>query len=497
MRLMALKRLLPVIILFTLYVVGLSAVNLVRYNDGGGDVDLGAVSQILWNTRHGDFLYTSYPGNHGPIFGEHFNPVYLPLTLLYYWREDPRLLLLVQSLVLGVALFPLWGLARGALGDRPAFLLCLAYAVNPVVHYINYFEFHPVTLAVPVYLAAFYCLRQRRYRALAATLLVSLLIDESMSIILIAWGLFFAARGPRRLALPAILVGLAGYLALMLWFLPAFTPAGGNPNYFYLQYFRYLPGETGVEKLASALHHPGLVVKQAATAATARYLGLLLLGFAFLPVLVPAYGLLLLPQLGFNLLSGFGETATIHLHYNATLVAFLAAAAVAAIARMRHRCRIAGHDLAVPLAALVLVGSLAGHLIDSPLPRLGTRQFHPGGFGDPARFARARPLLQSIPPGASVGTEYKYWAYLSLRRDLFLFFDEHPPADYYLLDTRTTLVPPGLTVTDGQFIADHLARGAYELTAENDGLVLLRRSFGPAGIPIPDPERSILPDASQ
>lgn len=469
---------LPIIFLFVVTTALLAGANLARFHDGGADADLGAVSQILWNTVHGAPLYSSYPGLHASIFSEHFNPVYLPLSLLYLRREDPRLLLVVQALVLGLALFPLWRLATLYLGHSAALLVALAYAVNPAVHYIAWFDFHPVTLMLPVYLTAFMFHRRRQWRALALTLGFSLLIDESASVILVAWGLFFALHGPRRFALTAIAAGALTYALLIFCFLPAFARDGGTPYYFFLQYFQYLPGETGWEKLSTALQHPAPAVAYLLDARSAGYLGLLLLGFAFLPLLVPAYLVIALPQFAFNLLSGFPETASIHLHYNSSVLAVLAAATVSALAKLKNRLRFRGRPLTIPLAACVLAGSLAGHAVDSPLPFLATRQFHPDGFGDPARFALAQPLLHAIPAAASVGTEYKYWAYLSLRRGLFLFFDpQHPPADYYLLDTRTNVIPPYVALTDRGFI-DRLQEQGYLVAGEADGIVLLRRGSG-------------------
>ncbi len=467
-----------VVCLTMAYAAGMGWFNVNRYERGGGDLDLGVVTQVLWNTCHGNLLWSTGPGVHAPIFREHFDVVYLPLSVLYAWWPDPRLLLWTQTLILATGIPLTWLAVRTRTGDTAALVLAGAYAASPVTQYINLFDFHPVTLAVPVYLAAFACWQRGRHRATFLLLGLSLLINESMSVTIAAIGMLFLLSGRVRHGLACLAAGLCAYLLLIGWVLPAFAPPGGEPAYFYTTYFSYLPGDTGAAKLLALLHDPGLLVRQALMPATAKYLFLLVLGFGGLPLLAPRWWLVMAPQLLFNLLSGFEGTRTIYQQYNAPLLPFLIMAAADGAVRLRLMLRgQAGWKF--PLL-LVIAGTLLLHRLDSPLPLLGTRQFIVPGNKTAERFAQAGELLQMIPGGASVGTEYKYWAYLSARREIFLFFDPMSTAEYYLLDLTDNCVPPDIPDTTLAFARRKISDEGFVVAGFRDGIVLLVRGGGGA-----------------
>jgi len=64
--------------------------------------DLGNMDQVLWNTIHGRwFQFTNQAVDwYGPPtrLALHFEPILLPLSLLYTFGSDPRILLVLQTL---------------------------------------------------------------------------------------------------------------------------------------------------------------------------------------------------------------------------------------------------------------------------------------------------------------------------------------------------------------------------------------------------------------
>lgn len=463
---------LTLVVAFTLT---FSMLNWQRVASGGADLDLGIVSQVLWNTTHGDFLYSSGPGLFAPMLKEHCNPVYWPMAALYALYPDPRLLTLLQVLVLAAALVPLWFLAQHCCGPLPALLITAAAAASPTLQYIALSEFHPVTLALPVLLAALYA-RARQHPRLAFLLFCScLLIDEALAVTIAAVGLFDLVRARMRSGLALVGIGALAYLLIVFCVLPAFTPSG-VPLYFYHSYFRYIPGTSGIDKIIAVCHNPGLFGPQAVNSRTADYLFMLFLPLAGLPFAAPALIIPALPQLAFNVLSGFAGTAAIHQHYNALTLAFLFPAAILGIRRLARRLRCGRLHLPTIAAAFMLAATLAAHRFDSPLPWLTTRHFYPAGYDDAARFSQAVPLLRLIPATASVGTEFKYWSYLSHRHDLYLLNHPHPAADYYLFDTLSTLPMAQQPGTVNEYLAGLLNTRAYRICAARDGIILLCRN---------------------
>src|SRR5579875_3475504 len=74
--------------------------------------DLGNMDQVLWNTIHGRlFQFTNQAIDYyGPPtrLAIHFEPIILPLSLLYLFHADPRILLVFQTLVLVIGAIPVF-----------------------------------------------------------------------------------------------------------------------------------------------------------------------------------------------------------------------------------------------------------------------------------------------------------------------------------------------------------------------------------------------------
>src|SRR5436309_7273159 len=120
--------------------------------------DLGNMDQVLWNTLHGRlFQFTNQAIDwYGPPtrLAVHFEPIILPLSLLYAFGADPRILLVFQTLVLGAGALPVFLLTRRYIPEWPIFaaIMATAYLLSPSLLGLNIFDFHPVSLATPLLL---------------------------------------------------------------------------------------------------------------------------------------------------------------------------------------------------------------------------------------------------------------------------------------------------------------------------------------------------------
>src|SRR5438309_6803687 len=99
--------------------------------------DLGNMDQVLWNTIHGRlFQFTNQAADwYGPPtrLAIHFEPIILPLSLLYLFHADPRILLVFQTLVLVAGAVPVFLITRKYLRDWPvlAAFMAGAYLLTP------------------------------------------------------------------------------------------------------------------------------------------------------------------------------------------------------------------------------------------------------------------------------------------------------------------------------------------------------------------------------
>ena len=80
---------------------------------GTSAFDLGIQENILWNTVHGDILYSSLMG--GNYLGTHTSLVLLLVAPIYALAPSTETLLVLQALILGLAALPLYFLARKVL----------------------------------------------------------------------------------------------------------------------------------------------------------------------------------------------------------------------------------------------------------------------------------------------------------------------------------------------------------------------------------------------
>ncbi|TMD95654.1 MAG: DUF2079 domain-containing protein, partial [Chloroflexi bacterium] len=115
--------------------------------------DLAFFDQVVWNASQGHGLRSSFV-DYG-FLGQHFEPALLLFVPLYRLHATPLWLLAGQSLALGLAVVPLWALAREWVGGRGAALAaCTAYLLSVGLARAAGFDFHTETLAVPfVFLA--------------------------------------------------------------------------------------------------------------------------------------------------------------------------------------------------------------------------------------------------------------------------------------------------------------------------------------------------------
>src|SRR5690348_5743654 len=158
------------VIIMLVYATEISYQTLLRYDTFQATAfDLGNMDQVLWNTIHGRlFQFTNQAIDwYGPPtrLAIHFEPVILPLSLLYVFHADPRILLVFQTLVLVTGAVPVFLITRKYLRDWPllAAFMAGAYLLSPALLGLNIFDFHPVSLATPLLLYAVLALEYRRY----------------------------------------------------------------------------------------------------------------------------------------------------------------------------------------------------------------------------------------------------------------------------------------------------------------------------------------------
>ena len=245
------------------------------------------------------------------------------------------MLLAAQAVAIALGALPVFWLARKHLGsDRAAAGFALAYLLLPAVQWLTLNEFHPVALACPLLLYAFWFLDSDRLVPFAVLAVLAAATKEQIALVVAGFGLWYALSRKRLVAGGTIAaLGVAWATVAIGIVLPHFSH-GGEPG-FYSRY-RDVGGSAG-GILRTAIHHPGRLVSKAFDGRGLHYLGQLALPLALLFLAAPLVVVAAVPELALNLLSSTRTQTSIHFHYTAGAIPPLVAGSVLGAARIARR----------------------------------------------------------------------------------------------------------------------------------------------------------------
>ncbi len=457
------------------YSAGFAALSMLRHRAfETGRFDLGNMVQAVWATAHGHPLaVTDLHGEQFTRLGAHVDPILVLFTPLWWLWPSPDLLLTVQAVAVALGAVPVFTLARKHLRDERAALgFGLAYLLLPAVQWLTLNEFHPVALACPLLLWAFWFLDEDRLVAFTATALLAATTKEEIPIVLAGFGVWYALSRRRRAVGAAIAAaGIAWTLLAVRLVIPHFND--GAASSFYSRYSEV--GGTPGGVLRTAVHDPGTLLTTVFSHSGAHYLLQLLIPLGGLFLLAPIAAASALPELAINLLSATPPQRSIHFHYTAGTIPPLVVASVLGTARVARRWP----GAVVPLASAVLALAL---LANYRLGAIPLWSWFPGGEDYQARAASvsrhdeiAARALRLIPAGVPVAATNSLGGHLSARRRV-LSFPFLEDADWIAADEtqpgysdRTAYLPTAVQLSS-------LRRNpAWRLVFEQDGVLVFKR----------------------
>lgn len=424
--------------------------------------DLAFYQQAIWNTVHGRFMAVSGTDFSQSLFGTDFILIYTLMVPFYALLPNPMTLLVLETIVVAFGAVPVYWLARDTL-KQPwlALGLALLYLLLPVVQNGNLYELRERQMACTFLLFAFYFWQKGRLSLFGLFAVLALCCRPENGLVLVMLGLYGWLSGRsklpnsgRRFIWVPVALGLAWFLAALLiiqvatgWngFALGSTFAGGspvaavttlvtNPPKGFQQLF-----PTGADLLGKLLYIP-----------------LLLLPFAFLPLLAPRPLLMALPPVGLNLLAGAKRDLQFNpfdYHYQASVIPWLFVATIFALVRLRTRPALASKRLPLVvggLLALTLFLNIGLNLWPAGLELDGFPRIK-NGWGpvlrvkENARWAAGKALLQQIPADAPLAISNTWAPQVPPRHGLWLLTDRplyslHPARDaqYAFADLRNS-----------------------------------------------------------
>ncbi|RLC74493.1 MAG: hypothetical protein DRJ03_31860 [Chloroflexi bacterium] len=129
-------------------------------------------------------------------FGVHNSPILLLILPIFALFPHIETLLVIQTLAIALSILAFFKFSQSFLDERQAFILSLIYALNPMLHGINRFEFHAVSLALPfIFMFAYFYERENLKLAIISAFLVLAVREDSFLIILSIMALKMLRKG--------------------------------------------------------------------------------------------------------------------------------------------------------------------------------------------------------------------------------------------------------------------------------------------------------------
>ena len=283
-------------------------------------------------------------------------------------------------------------------------MLAAIVLVNPVIHWINWEQFHPDAFEVPLALVAILLATSHRWRWYTVAVVAAAVCKEDVPFLVVGLGAWVALRHDRRVGLLTV-GGSVLYLgAALFWWLPMWNMTGGT-----LDRNRVPFGGFG-GLIKASLTRPWVVVGRALSEDKPWYVWQLYVSAGTLCLMSAEVALIAAGPLVMNLLINWWYAYHIEYHYTALIIGPFIAATIFGIGRVTPKFR-----QGFAAAALVIAG-VAGWM-------WGPCQFarHPQPLGDRqlAGADQRAQLLDLVPGDASVSAHYSWVCHLSHRKEIY------------------------------------------------------------------------------
>lgn len=396
------RRLAPkvaVIVAIAAYVIYVSIHTILNHHSlGTAAYDLGLQENVLWNTVHGHLLYSSLMHSH--YLGVHTSFVLLAIAPIYALVPRPETLLVLQTLAVAGAAWPLFLLARRLLASpTQAAVVALLWLTHPAVAGGNFYDFHPAALAPLAIFSAGHLWATERWLPFWIAVAAMLTVKEDMAIAVVLIGLVTLLGPQRRVGWALVAVGALAYFVLQHGVIPHFAGRDHSYAWYYGEMIPAGEGPRGL--LVTAALNPIFTLKTALTPAKILYLFQLFAPLAFLPFATARGWILTSYGLASALLASRPALNQLGFHYALPVLALAFVGALLGLQRWRPPAR----ERALVVAVLLAVVTCFHYGMIWP------RHNFSGGFhridfdyteADRARYDELRWLIERIPDDATV-----------------------------------------------------------------------------------------------
>lgn len=304
-----------------------------------GRFDLGNMDQTVWNTIHGRIFELTNPNGTDIISRLAFHADFLLVLIspLYWFWNNPKMLLLIQTVVVSSGAIFIYLLSQRVLKNKSfSLILSLAFLLNPALQYSNLYDFHPVVLATTFLLAAFYFMKSKHYVLMLVFLFLSGISKENIWVITSLFGLYLTFI-EKKMRIMGILIFIFS-IFLSFYFIWIAIPKIAGSQHFALSYYSDF-GDSPTKIIKNMITSPIKTVSTMFKHDQIIYLLQLFQPLGFLPILSPLYALFAAPSLLIDLLSNNSQLHKIYYQYSSSITPFLFIATIYSIRFLKKRVK--------------------------------------------------------------------------------------------------------------------------------------------------------------
>lgn len=333
-------------------------------------LDLGNMDQTVWNVLHGNgFTLTDPMGiaQHSRL-AVHADFLLIFMAPLYIIWSSPKMLLLVQSIVVGLGGFVIYAFAHERLrSNKGGLLFGFMYLLYPPLQELTLHDFHSVALSTTFLLLAFWYIRKNN---MLLFIVYSVLAGLGKEQVWITIGFLGVYAIYRKHYFVGTFIALLGFIAfgLLFWvFIPRVSP---DNQHWALTYLSGYGGNIN-EIIKGMITQPFQLISQFFAFDRLYYYFQLLSPVGFLSLLSPLALIFSLPDLLINILSNNQLLRQIDYQYTSTITPWIFISAIYGYEKLQAFFRgkkIYGKSITTLLPYILLICTIGSSYVWGELP---------------------------------------------------------------------------------------------------------------------------------
>ncbi len=277
--------------------------------------DLGIMNQVVYNTSKGRFLEMTNQEliKNTSRLAIHFDPILALFAPFYKIYEGPEVLLIGQSIILGLGALAVFLISKQVLNKNLISLVfSLFYLLYFPIQRVSIFDFHAVALSTTFFLFALYFNLVNKNKFYFLFIFLALLTKEHVGLIVIFLGLYLIfVKKQKKIGIATSIFGLIFFISTIYFIIPYFR----GTEHFATKYFFDIKSRL-TTIFVDGFSYVGCVW------VVVSYVKLLILP-NFYSIFSPLTLAISLPEWAINILSINENMRSILFHYNSIIVSFL------------------------------------------------------------------------------------------------------------------------------------------------------------------------------